>query len=42
MIQVLENRSLREELTQKGLQQASRYSWEKTVDRTLEIYRRIS
>jgi glycosyltransferase involved in cell wall biosynthesis len=39
---VLADAALREELRVKGLAQAARFSWQKTAQRTLEVYRTIS
>jgi len=38
---VLEDRSLRKDLTRKGLKQAEKFSWEKTAKETYEVYRKV-
>ncbi len=41
IIDLWNNDSLREELRTKGLQQAARYSWQKTGEQTLKVYRSL-
>jgi glycosyltransferase involved in cell wall biosynthesis len=41
LTEVLGNEQLREELRTKGLQQARKFSWEKTARETLEVYRKV-
>ncbi len=36
------NETLREEMRDKGLQQAAKFSWEKTARETLKIYREVA
>ncbi len=38
---VLKNRELRETMSKKGLERAKLFSWEKTAQQTLEIYRQV-
>ncbi len=40
MWRVLNEQALRQEMRQKGLQQAARFSWERAARETLDIYRR--
>ncbi|MCK4353365.1 glycosyltransferase family 4 protein [candidate division WOR-3 bacterium] len=42
MYQVLYNNSLKEDLISKGIDQASKFSWEKTVSGTVRIYKEFS
>jgi len=37
--QVLRNEALREEMREKGLRQAARFSWERTAQETLKVYK---
>jgi len=37
----LEDESLREDLIQKGLKQAQKYSWEKTAHETYQVYQKV-
>ena len=39
---IIENEQLRSELTEKGIEQAQKYSWQNTATDTLEIYRKLS
>ncbi len=39
MARVLESASLRSEMAQAGIEQASQFSWEKCAEQTLEVYR---
>ncbi len=39
---VLVDQGLRDRLKQRGYEQAARYSWEASVERTLEIYREVA
>lgn len=41
ILEVLENRRLREELSLKGLERSKRFTWEKTLAQTVEIYRKV-
>ncbi len=38
---VMENADLREELSKKGLEQAKKFSWHKTANETIEVYKSI-
>ncbi|EKD46439.1 MAG: hypothetical protein ACD_67C00236G0001, partial [uncultured bacterium] len=38
VMRVLKDKSLRQELVQKGYQQVKKYNWEKMARETLEIY----
>ncbi len=38
LIDILEDKSLRQRLSELGLKQAEKFSWEKTVDKTKKIY----
>ncbi len=40
MVRVLENVELREELSRKGLERAASFNWERTLEHTLDLYRR--
>lgn len=40
--EVLENESLRKELSRKGMERAGHFSWEKTARETLKIYEELS
>ncbi len=40
--EVLHNEALREEMREKGLQQAAKFSWERTAQETLEVYREVT
>ena len=42
IIAVLVQESLADDLRQKGLTQASRFSWQQTAQATLDAYRRVS
>jgi glycosyltransferase involved in cell wall biosynthesis len=39
--EVLTNKDLRTELIHKGRDQAARYSWQRTAEQTLEVYRKV-
>ena len=39
---LLENESRREEMRERGLQQAARFSWDRTAAMTLEMYREVA
>jgi glycosyltransferase involved in cell wall biosynthesis len=39
---LLENESRREEMQERGLQQAARFSWDRTAAMTLEMYREVA
>ncbi len=41
MMELLENSQLSEELAQKGLLRAQRFTWENTAENTLAVYKRI-
>ncbi|MDQ7798804.1 MAG: glycosyltransferase family 1 protein [Candidatus Edwardsbacteria bacterium] len=41
MVEVLESGQLSEELTQKGLSRAQRFSWGKTAENTLAVYKKV-
>ncbi|MEM9264992.1 MAG: glycosyltransferase family 1 protein [Cyanobacteria bacterium P01_F01_bin.13] len=41
MLNVLQDRTLRQQLSQKGLVQSQKFSWKKCADKTVEIYREI-
>jgi len=38
---VLNSKSLREDLIQKGLRQAGKFNWKETAQKTLEVYRKL-
>lgn len=38
---VLQNKGLQEELKQKGIKRAAEFSWQKTAERTLEVYKEV-
>ena len=38
--EVIQNKELQKKLINKGLRQASKFSWEKTASQTLEIYKK--
>jgi len=40
--EVLHNEALREEMREKGLRQAAKFSWERTAQETLEVYREVT
>ncbi len=40
--EVLHNEALQEEMREKGLQQAAKFSWERTAQETLEVYREVT
>jgi len=40
--EVLHNEALREEMREKGLRQAAKFSWERTAKETLRIYREVA
>lgn len=42
MEEILENKSLREDLIERGLQRASMFSWKKCGEETVRLYRRVS
>lgn len=42
IIEVLENSAMSSELSQKGLIQAKKFSWEKTAEKTIEVYQEVS
>ena len=39
---VLSDEALRSEMRRRGLQQASRFTWERTARETLAVYRQIT
>lgn len=41
ILRIIGNPSLRKEMREKGLVQASRFSWERTARETLEVYREV-
>ncbi len=42
MLKLLSNQPLHEKLSQKGLTQAKKFSWEKTAEKTLELFKKIA
>jgi len=42
MRRVLTNRELRDEMVRKGLEQAKQFSWDRTAQQTLEVYRKFA
>ena len=42
IVGMLDNERLREELTQRGIKQASKFSWEKTAVDTAALYRTMA
>lgn len=41
MREVLTNQDLQEELRRRGIKQASRFSWEKTAEETMKVYKEV-
>ena len=41
ILQLIDDTDSRQELTQKGLMQAKKYTWDKTVEQTRTLYREI-
>lgn len=41
ILDVISNKKLRESLIKKGYKQAAKYSWKKTAQQTLEVYKRV-
>jgi len=41
MRNVLNNRTLREQMSRRGLEQAARFSWRATAEQTLGVYRSV-
>jgi glycosyltransferase involved in cell wall biosynthesis len=41
LYQLLTDNDLREKIVNKGLEYSKRFTWEKTVDETLEIYEEV-
>ena len=41
ILEVISDKNLRESLIKKGYKQAARYSWKKTAEQTLEVYKRV-
>ena len=41
MENIVRNENLRKELSQKGIKQASKFSWEKCAKQTLEVYKKV-
>ncbi len=42
MREVLTDSKLRDDMVRKGLEQAKRFSWEKTARETLEVYSKVA
>lgn len=42
MLKLLSDKHLYEKLSQKGLEQAAKFSWEKTAEKTMELFEKIS
>jgi glycosyltransferase involved in cell wall biosynthesis len=42
MWRVLTDEELRQEMIEKGLRQAARFSWDRAASETLEIYRLVA
>jgi glycosyltransferase involved in cell wall biosynthesis len=42
MRRVLTDDKLRDDMVRKGLEQAKRFSWEKTAEQTLEVYNKVA
>jgi glycosyltransferase involved in cell wall biosynthesis len=42
IVKVLSNRALQDELKQKGLEQAKKFSWEKTAKETIKVYEEVN
>ena len=42
MYGVITNTQLRQDLIERGLKRASQFTWEKTAQKTLEVYERIA
>ena len=40
MFEIITNASMRDELAQKGLKQAAKFSWEKCARETVQIYQK--
>lgn len=41
LTEVFENKNLQEELSEKGLQQAKKFSWKKTAEETISVYKNV-
>ncbi|MDO8444023.1 MAG: glycosyltransferase family 1 protein [bacterium] len=41
MAKIIQDHTLRENLIKKGLEQAKKYNWDETAERTLEVYKEI-
>ena len=41
MTKIVSDEKLRKELSKKGLEQAKKYSWDKTGEMTLEVYKEV-
>ena len=41
ILEVISDKNLRESLIKKGFKQAAKYSWKKTAEQTLEVYKRV-
>ena len=41
MENIVRNENLRTKLSQKGIKQASKFSWEKCAKQTLEVYKKV-
>ena len=39
--QILDSRDLAASLAKKGLEQAQKFSWEKTIEETIKIYKKV-
>ena len=42
ILKILEDDKLQKKLTQKGIEQARQFSWDRTVEKTIEVYSRFS
>jgi glycosyltransferase involved in cell wall biosynthesis len=41
IIEILDNEDRRRDLSRRGLEQAAKFSWERTAQLTLEVYREV-
>jgi glycosyltransferase involved in cell wall biosynthesis len=41
MLRVLDNETLKAQLSEKGLKQASKFSWRATAEKTVELYNEV-
>ena len=41
ILEVISDKNLSKSLVKKGYKQAAKYSWKKTAEQTLEVYKRV-